>query len=568
MAYVKILKIRSRKGVGNAARYVNDKEKTDASKREKSPDLMNERARLLASKEGIDVGEEDSEIAPIVGSLVEYAANPGKTEERHLVTGINCTAHNAAEEMDTLIQYWKRERHITGVSRDAFHIIQSFDPKDNEKLTPEMVHEIGKEYCEALQYMDDKTEVDRHYMMLLCTHVDKEHIHNHIILCSYDIDSGRKFHECKDVYRQMREASDRLCKEHGLRIIEDPDNERKRSRSEHDAAKRGISWKENLRKDIEAMAAASEDWEDFVRNMKSVGYSVKEGKYVTYTDLEGHKVRDKTLGRPWTKEVIILQMMPDKEKKKRRESMERFYQEEEIRRRSQNQDISSRDLYDQDGHRRSSIELLILTAMEAMLEGDAWGIEEIRLEGQADAESREKERMRRRGRLEEAVNLARAEGITGTGQLSERMQQTGAELSHTRKELAKNKATQKKMKDIQEAIENYEAVKDLAETLQKLPAGAMKDATVRSHAAEIQKYKASKALLYRHRCSTPEQMDDFKERYSRVKVNSESLILQEAELKKKYKNLARIAKGIALAMDKGFLTGRDFRELDFSIDLP
>lgn len=561
MAYVKILNIRSKSGIGNATKYVENEEKTNKENYKSTE-------KQERDEEGIVVGTEDGSINSAIDNLVGYTTQDIKTDDKLLVTGINCTTHHAAEEMQSMVDYWKKERRIEGVSRDAFHIIQSFDPKDNPKITPETIHEIGLKYAEALQHMDDKNEVNRHYMMLVSTHIDKEHLHNHIILCSYDMNTGKKFHECKDVYRQMREASDRLCQEYGLSIIEEPDIGRSNSRAEIEHIKEGTSWKDNLRKDIDAMRSVSRNWDEFKEYMEGAGYQIKEGKYVTYTTPEEHKVRDKTLGREWMKENIEKYWQKEQDREAGISNTEarikQFYKED--------QELSERaslystryNPYDEQGGRTSVLSMLLTIALEMMSE-DTFE-REIYFSNMNPVPTPEKEKEYRIKKISDTIEMAKVLGVNSEEELEKRLKQTGAALSHAQLQLKKNRATNNKMEVINNALQEYETVQETIDKINRYPEGPIKKDLQGKYRNELEKYKKSKSVLYRYQCSTPEQQTDFKERFERVKTNILELSAQVTALKTEYKNLRRVKYGIDLARDEGFLQGRFYNDVEAEMD--
>ena len=135
--------------------------------------------------------------------LINYVANPDKTDDYVLTYFYHCHRTNAVKQMlDTKNRFSKRD----GVQ--AFHIIQAFDKGE---ITPELAHQIGNEFIK--EHLPD-------YEVVLGTHVDKGHIHNHIILNSVSFTNGKKYHSTAQSYfREVRPISDRLCKEHGLSII-------------------------------------------------------------------------------------------------------------------------------------------------------------------------------------------------------------------------------------------------------------------------------------------------------------------------------------------------------------
>ena len=138
--------------------------------------------------------------------VIDYAMESDKTEKQFYVTGVNCTAGFAREQMINTKRLFKKEDGIL-----AFHGYQSFKPGE---VTPELAHEIGIKLAEKL--WGDRFEV------VVSTHLDRHHLHSHFVLNSVSFVDGKKFNACRASYREMRRASDELCREYGLSVIENP----------------------------------------------------------------------------------------------------------------------------------------------------------------------------------------------------------------------------------------------------------------------------------------------------------------------------------------------------------
>lgn len=146
-----------------------------------------------------------TKIHPIEVTLnyaVEYIIEPHKTEEQKYVDGFRCNPFIATNEFDKTKDDMQYSGKVLG-----YHLIQSFFPGET---TPEMAHEIGKKLCEEL--------LKGQYEYVISTHVDKEHIHNHIIINSVNAETGKSFsteldRKSNPAWKQIRTISDRLCKE-------------------------------------------------------------------------------------------------------------------------------------------------------------------------------------------------------------------------------------------------------------------------------------------------------------------------------------------------------------------
>ena len=140
---------------------------------------------------------------------------------------------------------------------------------------------------------------------MLTTHIDKGHIHNHIIFCAVDMVNQRKYVSNRQSYAYIRRTSDRLCKEHGLSVVM-PGQDRGKSYAEWDAHRKGTSWKAKLKAAIDAAIPQAKDFDDFLRLLQEQGYEAKRGKYVSFRAPGQERfTRCKTLGEAYTEEAII-----------------------------------------------------------------------------------------------------------------------------------------------------------------------------------------------------------------------------------------------------------------------
>jgi hypothetical protein len=216
----------------------------------------------------------DRTIAQAISERTDYAKNPDKTNAGQLVTGYACDPRSADKEF--LLS--KREyEFITGRNqgrRDvlAYHIRQSFKPGE---VDAETANKIGYEL--AMSFTKGK------HAFLVATHIDKAHVHNHIVFNSTAISCDRKFKDFKRSGKAVRRISDLLCVQYGLSIIENP----KPSKGENYAEWLGDkepSWQEKLRRKIDEVLPACTSFEDFIAAMKAAGYIVNDKrKHITFT---------------------------------------------------------------------------------------------------------------------------------------------------------------------------------------------------------------------------------------------------------------------------------------------
>ncbi len=222
--------------------------------------------------------------------VMAYATQDYKTEERRYVSGINCTVAIAREQMGMVKRQFGKEGGIV-----AFHGYQSFAPGE---VTPEQAHEIGLELAKRL--WGDRFQV------VVATHLDREHIHNHFVLNSVSFVDGKKFNDCKASYALMRRTSDELCREYGLSVIEAPEQGRTMSYDTWEAEQKGKpTWYGQIRRDVDAAITRSFLFEHFINALKRQGYEVKLGTYIAVRPPGKERfVRLKTLGDNYTEEAI------------------------------------------------------------------------------------------------------------------------------------------------------------------------------------------------------------------------------------------------------------------------
>lgn len=187
--------------------------------------------------------------------VMDYAMDDAKTEKQFYVTGLQCDLPNARTQMARTKRVFQKEDGIL-----AFHGYQSFKPGE---VTPEIAHEIGVKLAEEL-WPD--------HQVIVATHLDKAHIHNHLVLNSVSL-HGKKFYATKASYQQMRAASDRLCKEYGLSVITEHAAYFPKHYMEWNAEQSGQpTWRSSIRTDMDMAVKASMTFQQFISSMKQKGY--------------------------------------------------------------------------------------------------------------------------------------------------------------------------------------------------------------------------------------------------------------------------------------------------------
>ena len=204
---------------------------------------------------------------PIKSTLkaaIDYICNPDKTDGRLLVSSFGCTAETADIEIA-----WTRRHAIDKGTNLGRHLIQAFEPGE---VTPEEAHRIGMEL--AREVLGGK------YEFVLTTHIDRNHVHNHLIFNAVNFQDHRHYHSNKRSYHEIRRTSDRICKEHGLSVII-PGRDKGKSHIEHQAEQNGTSYKAKLRAAIDRLLPGCVGLEDLLRCLQREGYELKRGKYIS-----------------------------------------------------------------------------------------------------------------------------------------------------------------------------------------------------------------------------------------------------------------------------------------------
>ena len=232
-----------------------------------------------------------------LGGVLRYVQQEEKTtwEDRRLVSGWNCTARSVYDEMRLT-----KKRFDKTDGRQYYHFVQSFDKQDD--LSPQEVHAMGLELAQR-EFPN--------FEVLVATHVDTEHFHNHLVVNSVSFQDGKKLHQSAADLQAHRIANDEICAAHGLEILPPPQKQVKQKRMgtrEYRSAVKGESWKFRLMNTIDQCMKYAATREEFISLMKSEGYEVRwteNRKNITYTTPARMKCRDNRLHEEkYTKEVM------------------------------------------------------------------------------------------------------------------------------------------------------------------------------------------------------------------------------------------------------------------------
>ncbi|MBR5089419.1 MAG: relaxase/mobilization nuclease domain-containing protein [Ruminiclostridium sp.] len=239
-----------------------------------------------------------------VQNTLNYILNPEKTDELLYADSINCftDAPCAYDNMKMIYEHYSGRSFTAPMPKNgncpikAIHLIQSFSPEDG--VTPEQVHEIGMELVRELY--GDKVQA------VVTTHVDKEHIHNHVLVCSYTTD-GRKLYNTISEVKRLRDLSDFLCEVRGIRNVmeERQGKSYSISYSEWQHRKRGTSWKAHISAYIDSLIPVAKNLEHLLQIMEAHGYTVKRGMYISVRAPDQKRaIRLKTLGADYAEDAL------------------------------------------------------------------------------------------------------------------------------------------------------------------------------------------------------------------------------------------------------------------------
>ena len=232
-------------------------------------------------------------------AVLGYVSKEKKTkyEDRRFVSGVNCSPESAFEEM----QLTKQANGKTG-GRLYYHLVQSF-PKGYE-ISPELAHQIALEFTER---------AFKDYECVVATHIDREHIHSHIVFNSVSFQNGRKFHSNLNDVKQLMKLSDEICEKYGVHTLQEPTFSKDSHKEilgdkEYRSAVRGESFKFALMNAITDCMKQAKSKKQFVKLMNRKGYDVRweqQRKYITYTTPKGKKCRcNKLHEKKYTKEMM------------------------------------------------------------------------------------------------------------------------------------------------------------------------------------------------------------------------------------------------------------------------
>ena len=376
MAIEKDIAIHGGYGVDNCVDYITNEEKCTIQPPISNIDIVNVLEYSQNSEKTTDAG---SEIVLTSGILCDAKTSAASFIESYGLYKLNHKPEvvRRGSGGTKLVKDHKtgKMNRVAKESVEAYHVIQSFPV--TEGLDPKLVHQIGKEYAKA---------AFPGYQCVVSTHMNTDNLHNHIVVCAYKADGSRKLPMNKKFRYNIRKINDELSLKYNLSILLGNEHrfEKKMGIGEDFAALAGVSFKEQIRLDIEQTLSKDyvSSWADYVIYMKTLGYEIKEtAKNVTYTrpyiDKDGkrraHKCRDIRLGDAYLRSSICEKkeweiQAPSHESSYLRH-LRQIYNESQSSHDRLWEDDRGRnylvvDRYDDDGRRRSGLELLLVAAVK------------------------------------------------------------------------------------------------------------------------------------------------------------------------------------------------------------
>ena len=295
MAIAKDISYHSKAGIEHGLKYVKNSEKTTVRAKNDIENVLSYAENLDKTVFALD-GDED-----ILVSGYQCAAETASIEFEFSKNKYD-RAHNMTASMVRGQKNGKNGERVNKQSIEAYHIIQSFP--EIEGLDPRLVHKLGLLLCER---------AFKDHQCLVSTHMNTNHLHNHIVMCAYKNDGSGKYLMNNKNRAHYRKINDEISMEFGLPILLDNDlNHRAMSYSEWEHRKNGTSFKDYVRQDIKDISQKSASFDEYVKNMEDAGYELKIApNHITYSwlaDKENDsykKVKDKTLGEDYERNALF-----------------------------------------------------------------------------------------------------------------------------------------------------------------------------------------------------------------------------------------------------------------------
>lgn len=223
---------------------------------------------------------------------IDYIMNPDKTDDKLLVSSFACSPETADIEF-ALTRKAGKENVMDKGDNLAFHLIQSFKPGEVDAAT---AHALGKQFADEV--------LKGNYEYIINTHIDKGHVHNHIIFNATSFRDYHKYVSNKRSYHKICRISNRICQENGL-VTSMPKDKSGRSYKENMEYQRGNSWKAKLKVAVDKAIWSSVNYEEFLLKMKLSGYEIRQGKHLAFRAPEQKNFTYmKSLGSYYTEDSV------------------------------------------------------------------------------------------------------------------------------------------------------------------------------------------------------------------------------------------------------------------------
>lgn len=423
-----------------------------------------------------------TEIHPITATVhkaIAYICNPEKTDDKLLVSSYGCAPETAHFDFA-----FTRQNAAVQSPNLAYHLIQAFAPGE---VTPEQAHRIGQELADSL--------LKGKHSYVVTTHIDKGHVHNHIIFSAVDNEKYQHYNDCKRTYYQIRRLNDNLCQEHGLSVIEEPSGVRGMSWWEWNMTQDGGGQKAQLKKDINKCIQITDSFDGFLEFMKAKGYQVKMGKYISF-GLPGSDrfIRGKvnTLGKNYTKEKI----------------------QERI------------------GNKKPVTMQVTIRQLQYLLE-----MSETVLQSCDNARLRQWATKENLKRMAETYNQMVEMGIHGLDELDGKMEKTKNQKLELKSSLKQLEKEQKELTELGKYLKQY---KDTKATYQQYRKAYFRDRFFREHEGEIIIHNATKDY-FRKKGIDPKQMKE-----ELIYKQSKRILQNKTDLKNQIDKVNKQTKGLEL----------------------
>ncbi len=439
---------------------------------------------------------------------IDYITNPDKTENGTLVSTYGCSLKTADVEMNMTARKGSQNGN-----RIAYHLMQSFDPDDD--ITPEDVHRMGMEFAQNV--------LGGKYEFVIATHVDKDHLHNHIIFNATDYIYHKKYHINFWEHNRIRKENDKICRENGCSIIEETSGIRGKSRYEYEQSKEGNSWKDKLKTAIDDAIIKANNFEEFIQIMELEGYEIKRGKHIAFRAPEQNRfTRAKKIGDFYSEEMI----------KKRIENKE-FYEKKNEKKTSSSKEQSAPKR--RKGYMRNKDSInLIVDISKCLKAQESVGYRRAVMRGNM-------------GSLAETMSYLQKNNLRTIEQLEDKINDVSKVQKDNNNSL---KEMKKEMQSLSEKIkftQNYFNYGKIARQAKKeLPGSTF----LKEHEQEIILYYAAEYYMKREGINTREinlkgMFDDYKQ----IKMKHDMLSKENISIRKILKELYVVQKNIEATLD-------------------